>query len=510
MEFALNARQKGSRLFDSQLEIQRIDKASELRNLGANPYPHFLKKDMNIAEFKEKFGFIKDTEDKKASEEVSLAGRLKLKRVAGKSTFANIEDQSGNIQIYYSRDSIGEEDYAKFKKNLEVGDIILVRGYAFVTQTGEFSIHASKITLASKAICPLPEKFHGLVDIEMRYRQRYLDMIMNPEIREDFIKRSIIVSEIRSFFEKHGFLEVETPMMHPIAGGANAKPFITHHNALDVDRYLRIAPELYLKRLVVGGMEAVFEINRNFRNEGMDLTHNPEFTSIEFYWAWHNYNDAMNLTEELFKALFKRLGLGEILTYDEREIDFSKPFARIKYLDALTQIGGIEPQIVNDREKIIAKLKADKFEVNEKLDLGHLQSELFDNYVEAKLINPTFIVDFPISISPLSRRSDENPQIAERFELYIAGKELANAFNELNDPLDQYARFKAQIDAKNAGDDEAHEMDEDYVRALSYAMPPTTGWGLGIDRLAMILLNKKSIRDVILFPAMRPLNLEKE
>ncbi|WP_298029666.1 lysine--tRNA ligase [uncultured Campylobacter sp.] len=497
-------------MFDSQLEIQRIDKASELRNLGANPYPHFLKKDMSIAEFKEKFGFIKDTEDKKASEEVSLAGRLKLKRVAGKSTFANIEDQSGNIQIYYSRDSIGEEDYAKFKKNLEVGDIILVCGYAFVTQTGEFSIHAGKITLASKAISPLPEKFHGLTDIEMRYRQRYLDMIMNPEIREDFIKRSIIVSEIRSFFEKHGFLEVETPMMHPIAGGANAKPFITHHNALDVDRYLRIAPELYLKRLVVGGMEAVFEINRNFRNEGMDLTHNPEFTSIEFYWAWHDYNDAMNLTEELFKALFKRLGLGEILTYDEREIDFSKPFARIKYLDALTQIGGIEPQIVNDREKIIAKLKEDRFEVNEKLDLGHLQSELFDNYVEAKLINPTFIVDFPISISPLSRRSDENPQIAERFELYIAGKELANAFNELNDPLDQYVRFKAQIDAKNAGDDEAHEMDEDYVRALSYAMPPTTGWGLGIDRLAMILLNKKSIRDVILFPAMRPLNLEKE
>ena len=497
-------------MFDSQLEIQRIDKSNELRNLGVNPYPHFLKRDMKIVEFREKFAGIADTEEKKSDEIVVLAGRLKLKRVAGKSTFANIEDESGNIQIYYSRDSIGEEDYAKFKKNLEVGDIITVTGYAFITQTGEFSIHASNIKLASKAISPLPEKFHGLVDIEMRYRQRYLDMIMNPEVRSDFIKRSVIIREIRNFFEAHGFLEVETPMMHPIAGGANAKPFITHHNALDVDRYLRIAPELYLKRLIVGGMEAVFEINRNFRNEGMDLTHNPEFTSIEFYWAWHDYNDVMDLTQNLIWAVMDKLGLDKKLQYDELEIDFTKPFARIKYLDALVEIGGLDPEIINDKDKILAKLKADKFEVNEKLDLGHLQSELFDNYVEAKLINPTFIVDFPIEISPLARRSDENPKIAERFELYIVGKEIANAFNELNDPLDQFERFKAQIDAKNAGDDEAHEMDADYVKALSYAMPPTAGWGLGIDRLVMILLNKKSIRDVILFPAMKPLNSDKE
>ncbi|MBQ7271325.1 MAG: lysine--tRNA ligase, partial [Campylobacter sp.] len=438
------------------------------------------------------------------------AGRLKFKRVAGKSTFGNIEDESGKIQIYYSRDSIGEEDYAKFKKNLEVGDIILVKGYAFVTQTGEFSIHVSRLTLASKAISILPEKFHGLTDIEMRYRQRYLDMIMNSEVRDDFIKRSIIISTIRNFFEKKGFLEVETPMMHPIAGGANAKPFITHHNALDVDRFLRIAPELYLKRLIVGGMEAVFEINRNFRNEGMDLTHNPEFTSIEFYWTWHNYNDAMDLTEELFATLLQKLNLPKVIEFDEVSVDFSKPFTRIKYLDAITQIGGISSEIINDKAKIIEKLKADNFEANENLDLGHLQAELFDNYVEHKLINPTFVIDFPISISPLSRRSDENPEIAERFELFIAGRELANAFNELNDPLDQYERFKAQIDAKNAGDDEAHEMDEDFVRALSYAMPPTVGWGLGVDRLVMILLNKKSIRDVILFPAMKPINSEKE
>ena len=497
-------------MFDNQLEIQKIEKSNELRSLGVNPYPHFLVKDMSIKEFRDKFAFIQELEEKRATQEVSIAGRLKFKRVAGKSTFGNIEDESGKIQIYYSRDSIGEEDYAKFKKNLEVGDIILVKGYAFVTQTGEFSIHVSRLTLASKSISVLPEKFHGLTDIEMRYRQRYLDMIMNTEVRDDFIKRSIIISTIRNFFEKKGFLEVETPMMHPIAGGANAKPFITHHNALDVDRFLRIAPELYLKRLIVGGMEAVFEINRNFRNEGMDLTHNPEFTSIEFYWTWHNYNDAMDLTEELFATLLQKLNLPKVIEFDEVSVDFSKPFTRIKYLDAITQIGGISPEIVQDKEKIIAKLKSDKFEANENLDLGHLQAELFDNYVEHKLINPTFVIDFPISISPLSRRSDENPEIAERFELFIAGRELANAFNELNDPLDQYERFKAQIDAKNAGDDEAHEMDEDFVRALSYAMPPTVGWGLGVDRLVMILLNKKSIRDVILFPAMKPINSEKE
>ena len=494
-------------VFEHQLEIQRIEKAQELRKLGVNPYPHFLKKDMSIAEFRTKFSDIINSDEKKSSEIVSIAGRLKFKRVAGKSTFANIEDESGNIQIYYSRDSIGEDNYANFKKNLEVGDIIIVRGYAFLTQTGEFSIHAEEITLATKAISPLPEKFHGLTDIEARYRKRYLDMIMNPDVRKDFEKRSLIISTIRHFFEERGFLEVETPMMHPIAGGANAKPFVTHHNTLDVDRFLRIAPELYLKRLVVGGMEAVFEINRNFRNEGMDLTHNPEFSAIEFYWAYHNYFEAMDLTEELFKALLARLNLGQILDYDEQRIDFSKPFLRIKYLDALTQIGGVDSEILNDKEKIIKKLKDDGFDTpNPQLDIGYFQSELFDNYVEKKLINPTFIIDFPVAISPLSRRSDENSQIAERFELYIGGNELANAFNELNDPLDQYARFKKQIDAKNAGDSEACEMDEDYCQALGYAMPPTVGWGLGIDRLVMLLLNKKSIRDVILFPAMKPIS----
>ena len=493
-------------IFDNELEQVRIAKKDELKSLGVNPYPQFLKRGMSIAQFREKFAFIKDLAEgeKKADEIVTLSGRLKLKRVAGKSTFANIEDDSGNIQVYYSLGSIGEEEYAKFKKNLEVGDIAQITGYAFITQTGEFSIHASKIVLASKALSPLPEKFHGLSDTEIRYRQRYLDMIMNGDVRDDFIKRAKIISGIRKFFEERGFLEVETPMMHPIAGGATARPFITHHNTLDVDFYLKIAPELYLKRLIVGGMNAIFEMNRCFRNEGMDLTHNPEFTSIEFYWAWHDYFEVMDLTEELFSFLINSLNLPKILPYGELEIDFSKKFRRIKYLDALHEIGGIPNEIINDKSRILDKLKADGFEANSKLDLGHLQAELFDNYVESKLINPTFIIDFPISISPLSRRSDENPEIAERFELFIAGKELANAFNELNDPLDQYERFKAQIDAKNSGDDEAHEMDEDYCQALGYAMPPTAGWGLGVDRLVMLLLNKQSIRDVILFPAMRP------
>lgn len=490
-------------IFNNEQELQRLEKSKILKENNINPYAHFLKRDMDIKEFKQKFAFIENEPDKRTDKEVTIAGRIKLKRVAGKSTFANIEDQDDNIQIYFSKDSVGEQNYEIFKKNIEVGDIILVKGFAFITKTGEFSMHVSKIILATKSISPLPEKFHGLVDIEARYRQRYLDMIMDKNVRNDFITRSKILSMIRKFFEDKGFLEVETPMMHPIAGGANAKPFITHHNALGVERFLRIAPELYLKRLIVGGMEAVFEMNRVFRNEGMDLTHNPEFTSIEFYWTWHDYNDLMDLTEELFALLLDKLNLGKILEFDGTKIDFSKPFARIPYKEAIEKIGGISKDIINDREKILAKLKEDGFEANEKLDLGYLQAELFDNYVEDKLINPTFIIDFPLSISPLSRKSDTE-DVAERFELFIAGREIANGFNELNDPLDQYERFKKQVECKNAGDEEANDMDEDFVKALGYGMPPTAGEGIGIDRLVMLLTNKKSIRDVILFPAMRP------
>ncbi|ECP8581658.1 TPA: lysine--tRNA ligase [Campylobacter jejuni] len=496
-------------MFDNILEQQRIEKAKELKNLGINPYPHFLEKEMSLKTFKDKFSYILEQVEKRdESINAVVAGRLKLLRIAGKSIFANIEDEDTNLQIYFSKDSVGEELYAILKKNLEVGDIVLVKGFPFVTKTGEFSLHASEVKLATKAIVPLPEKYHGLTDIEQRYRKRYVDMIMNAEVRKDFLVRSKVVSLIRHFFENKGFLEVETPMMHPIAGGANAKPFVTFHNSLGVERFLRIAPELYLKRLVVGGFEAVFEINRCFRNEGMDLTHNPEFTTIEFYWAYHNYKDLMDLTEELFALLLDKLNLGKTIEFDGKMIDFSKPFERITYKDALCKYGGLDRDLIKDKEKILTKLKADGFEANEKLELGHLQAELFDNYVEEKLINPTFVIDFPISISPLSRRGDEDSQIAERFELFICGRELANGFNELNDPLDQYERFLKQIEAKNAGDEEACEMDEDFVNALGYGMPPTAGQGIGIDRLVMLLTNKKSIRDVILFPAMRPLKSE--
>lgn len=496
-------------MFESTLEQQKISKASEFRHAGINPYPHFLSKELSIKAFKDQFAYVKDSENKRDESKIcTLAGRLKLLRVAGKSVFANIEDESGNIQIYFNKDTLGEEYYALIKKKLEVGDIILARGYPFVTNTGEFSLHISELKLASKAITPLPEKFHGLTDIEQRYRKRYLDMIMNACVREDFFLRSKIIRLIRDFFEQKGFLEVETPMMHPIAGGANAKPFITHHNALGVERFLRIAPELYLKRLIVGGFEAVFEIGRCFRNEGMDLTHNPEFTSIEFYWAYHHYKDLMSLTEELLQMLLCELALGEKIKFDDKIIDFSKPFERITYHEALIKYGNLDKELISDKNKILQKLKNEGVETNENLDLGHLQAELFDHFVEDKLINPTFITDFPISISPLSRRSDENTDIAERFELFIAGKELANGFNELNDPIDQYERFKQQVEAKNAGDEEACEMDEDFVNALAYAMPPTAGEGIGIDRLVMLLLGKKSIRDVILFPAMRPLKTE--
>ncbi|ECP6257243.1 lysine--tRNA ligase [Campylobacter coli] len=496
-------------MFDNILEQQRIQKASELKNAGVNPYPHFLVKELSLADFKSKFAYIFDTENKR-DESVSsvVSGRLKLLRIAGKSIFANIDDENENLQIYFSKDSLGEEKFNLFKKNLEVGDIILAKGFPFVTKTGEFSLHASEITLATKSIVPLPEKYHGLTDIEQRYRKRYVDMIMNAEVRKDFLTRSKVVSLIRHFFEEKGFLEVETPMMHPIAGGANAKPFVTFHNSLGVERFLRIAPELYLKRLVVGGFEAVFEINRCFRNEGMDLTHNPEFTTIEFYWAYHNYKDLMDLTEELFALLLEKLQLGKIIEFDGQKVDFSKPFERITYKDALKKYGALSDEIIENKDKILEKLKKDGFEANDKLDLGHLQAELFDNYVESKLIDPTFVTDFPISISPLSRRSDSNPEIAERFELFVCGRELANGFNELNDPLDQYERFLKQIEAKNAGDEEACEMDEDFVNALGYGMPPTAGQGIGIDRLVMLLTNKKSIRDVILFPAMRPLKSE--
>jgi lysyl-tRNA synthetase class 2 len=492
-------------VFDNPLEAQRIEKIARLRELGKNPFDHGIEKDSTTSEFKKVYAYVATMDEKRDESKVSgLSGRVKFLRLMGKAAFAKIEDNDGAIQVYFSRDRIGEEWFKEFKKLLDVGDIIHVRGFPFVTKTGELSLNAQSIEIVTKSITQLPEKFHGLQDKELRYRQRYLDMIMNPEVKETFVVRSRVVSEIRRFFEDRGFLEVETPMMHPIAGGANARPFVTHHNALGVERYLRIAPELYLKRLIVGGFDAVFEINRNFRNEGMDHTHNPEFTMIEFYWAYHTYRDLMNITEELFHALLEKLSLPMHLPYGEETIDFTT-FKRIPYKEALVTIGGVPETILEDKEQIKAYLLEKGVSVEGDLALGYLQAELFDEFVEEKLINPTFITHFPVEISPLARRNDDDPNIADRFELFIAGKEIANGFNELNDPIDQYERFKGQIDAKEAGDDEAHEMDEDYVKALGYGMSPTAGEGIGIDRLVMLLTNNHTIRDVILFPAMKPI-----
>jgi len=496
-------------IFDNKFVQQKMQKVQTLKELGINPYANHSDRNTTISKYLNVNEDIHHKEDKRDEKRhYIVSGRIKLLRIMGKASFINIEDESGSLQIYVARDNLPEGFYNTiFKKHIEVGDIVEVGGYPFVTGKGELSLHADSLKLLTKAIAPLPEKFHGITDKEARYRQRYLDLIMNSEVRKTFQVRSRVISLTRRFFEDKGFLEVETPMMHPIAGGANAKPFVTHHNALGVDRYLRIAPELYLKRLIVGGFEAIFEINRNFRNEGMDATHNPEFTSIEFYWAYKTYKDLIAITKEYFEYLFEHLDLPTYLPYGDMEVNFNN-FREIPLVKSLSEIGGIDESIVNDKEKILAFLKEKGIEVESSLTLGQLQGELFDEFVEEKLIDPTFITEYPVDISPLARRDDENPAITERFELFIAGREIANAFSELNDPVDQYERFKAQVEAKDAGDDEAHEMDEDFVNALSYGMAPTAGQGIGIDRLVMLLTNEHSIRDVLLFPAMKPLSSE--
>jgi len=496
-------------LFENKYIQQRIEKAEKLREVGINPYSNESLRNCTIAKFLNVNSDILHSEEKRDENRTyTVAGRIKFFRLMGKAAFLKIEDESGMLQIYVARDNLPEGFYNDiFKKNIEVGDIIEVSGYPFVTGQGELSLHADDLRILTKAISPLPEKYHGIQDKELRYRQRYLDLIMNSEVRKTFQIRSKVISLTRRFFENKGFLEVETPMMHPIAGGANAKPFVTHHNALGIDRFLRIAPELYLKRLIVGGFEAVFEINRNFRNEGMDATHNPEFTSIEFYWAYKTYKDLIVITKEYFEYLFEHLNLPTVLPYGNLKIDFSK-FTEIPLIQSLYEIGGVPQDIVEDKEKIITFMKEKNLDVNVNMNLGQLQGELFDEYVEAKLINPTFITEYPVEISPLARRNDEKPHLTDRFELFIAGKEIANAFSELNDPLDQLERFESQIAAKEAGDDEAHEMDEDFVNALSYGMAPTAGQGIGIDRLVMMLTNEHSIRDVLLFPAMKPIKQE--
>ncbi len=496
-------------MFENKYIQQRIEKAEKLREIGINPYSNESLRNSSISNYLSVNNDIFDIEEKRDEKRnFIVAGRIKLFRLMGKASFLKIEDESGMLQVYVARDNLPENFYNEiFKKNIEVGDIIEVSGYPFVTGQGELSLHADDLRILTKAISPLPEKYHGIQDKELRYRQRYLDLIMNSDVRKTFHTRSKVISLTRRFFEDKGFLEVETPMMHPIAGGANAKPFVTHHNALGIDRFLRIAPELYLKRCIVGGFEAVFEINRNFRNEGMDATHNPEFTSIEFYWAYKTYKDLIVLTKEYISYLFEHLNLTTVLPYGNLEIDFNE-FTEIPLIKSLHEIGGVPADIVEDKDKIIAFMKERNLDVNDKMNIGQLQGELFDEYVEAKLINPTFITEYPVEISPLARRNDEKPHLTDRFELFIAGKEIANAFSELNDPIDQLQRFEGQMAAKDCGDDEAHEMDEDFVNALSYGMAPTAGQGIGIDRLVMMLTNEHSIRDVLLFPAMKPIKQE--
>lgn len=503
-------------MFSNQYIKQRIGKLELLKSQGLNPYSNILERSISNANFLSKYQHLKaessqDSVDSSPTDSTSahnmeakesIVGRVRFIRLMGKACFVKIQDESGILQAYISKNDVGES-FELVKKVLEVGDIINISGFAFVTKTGELSIHAQSFKILSKSIVPLPEKFHGLSDIELRYRQRYVDLIVNEGVRELFITRSKIISLIRHFFESKGFLEVETPMLHPIPGGANAKPFITHHNALDVDRYLRIAPELYLKRLIVGGFEAIFELNRNFRNEGMDHSHNPEFSMIEFYWAYKDYNDLIALTKELFSYLLQSLNLPHILPFNDMQIDFSK-WQNLGFKESLISVGGLDSSVVESKEQLLAFLKDKGLKVQDSMHYGALLGEAFDNFVESKLINPTFITQYPIAISPLARRNDTDSSIADRFELFIGGREIANGFSELNDPLDQLERFKEQVRAKEAGDEEAQYMDEDFVWALAHGMPPTAGEGIGIDRLVMLLCNAKSIKDVILFPALKP------
>jgi lysyl-tRNA synthetase, class II len=489
---------------ENQIVAERRAKLAELRRRGG-AFPNDFRREHFAAGLHREWGARSNDELEPKHVTVSLAGRVMLKRVMGKASFASVQDMSGRIQLYVTRDGIGEAAYEAFK-HYDLGDIVGAKGTLFKTKTGELSVKVAELRLLVKSLRPLPEKFHGLADQEQKYRQRYVDLIMSEEARAVFQTRSRIVEAIREFMTAKGFLEVETPMMQPIPGGANARPFRTHHNALDMDLYLRVAPELYLKRLVVGGFEKVFEINRNFRNEGISTRHNPEFTMLEFYEAYRDYRYLMDFTEEMLRGVAKEVAGAAQIRYGEHTIDFSEPFTRLTILEA---IGKFHPEIsasdLATRDGVIAVLKKRGIEYGQhaKAGLGALQLHLFEETTEARLIQPTFIVAYPAEVSPLARRSDASPGVTDRFELYIAGREIANGFSELNDPEDQAARFEEQAKAKAAGDEESMYYDADYIRALEYGLPPTAGEGVGIDRLVMLLTNSPSIRDVLLFPHLR-------
>jgi lysyl-tRNA synthetase class 2 len=482
---------------------QRKQKIEEFRREGINPFPNNFKVSHTIAEIQASRDQIAQGDDQSAL--FTTAGRVMAANSFGKSAFIRLRDRSGQLQAYIRKDKVGDTNYALFKK-MDIGDFIGLTGTLFQTKTGEWTLLAEDLSLLSKSTRPLPEKFHGLKDPEKRYRQRYVDLIMNADTRRIFRTRSQMTQAIRDFFLEQDFLEVETPMMQPIAGGAEATPFVTHHNALDMDLYLRIAPELYLKRLVVGGFERVFEINRNFRNEGVSTQHNPEFTMLEFYQAYATFEDLMTLTEALFADVLKKVLGTTAITYQGNPIDFQGPWRRLTLAKALEELGGLDPSLLNDRDGLIAFANAKGVPLTKTRRIGKIITKLFDSLVEPQLIQPTFITGYPVEVSPLSRRSDTEPEITERFELFVAGFEIANGFSELNDPEDQFQRFMQQMEDRREGDDEAHQMDENYVEALEYGMPPTAGEGIGIDRLAMLLTDVPSIREVILFPHMKSRN----
>ncbi len=483
------------------LKVRR-EKLSELCESGRDPF-QITKYDVTAHSME-----VKENYEEMEGKEVSLAGRMMSKRVMGKASFCNLQDLQGNIQSYVARDDIGEEAYKDFKK-LDIGDIIGIRGVVFKTKTGEISIHAKSVELLSKSLQILPEKFHGLTNTDMRYRQRYVDLIMNPEVKNTFIKRSQIVKEIRNFLDGRNFMEVETPVLVANAGGANARPFQTHFNALDEDVNLRISLELYLKRLIVGGMERVYEIGRVFRNEGTDTKHNPEFTLLEVYQAFTNYEGMMELTETMFREVARKV-LGTLqVEYDGEIIDLEKPFARITMIDAVKQYSGVDFREIHTDEEAKAAAREHNIQFEARHKKGDILNLFFEEYVEDKLVQPTFVTDHPVDISPLSKRKPQDPEYTERFELYITRREFANAYSELNDPIDQRERFLAQEALKAAGDDEACSMDEDFINALMIGMPPTGGLGIGIDRFVMLLTNSYAIRDVLLFPTMKSLDAKK-
>ena len=481
------------------MQIRR-DKLTELQEQGKDPFEITKFNRTNTA------GEIKSNYEKFEQKDVTVAGRIIAKRIMGKASFCTIQDSDEKIQSYVSINDLGEESYKAFK-TWDIGDIIGITGFVFKTRTEEISVHAKEVTLLSKSLRPLPEKFHGLKDPDLRYRQRYTDLIVNPEVKQTFIIRSKIISKIREILDEKGFLEVETPILNTISGGATAKPFITHHNALNIDMYLRIALELNLKRLIVGGFDKVYEMGRVFRNEGMDIRHNPEFTELELYSAYQDYHDMMDITEEIFSRTAKEVLGTTKITYQDQEIDLTPGWKRISMIEAIKEVTGIDFNEINTDEEAVQLAKERKIEIPDKTKetRGDVISLFFDEYVEETLIQPTFIYDYPVEISPLAKKCPNDKRMTERFEVFIGGREYGNAFSELNDPIDQYERFKKQVEAREAGDEEAGMMDEDYIQALEIGLPPTGGLGIGVDRFVMLLTNCSSIRDALLFPTMKPI-----